>query len=192
LEYFLNHIGIILQNQQDNITKVNGIRKLVVSAMDRLKKIYASIIGLIFYVIILMTSDNDLFILFSLPSTIILKDYHGGHRVGLDDISASILSTLWLIFILTSVAYYLYVLIIGTKGQQTSMFIFIFFLIFQLFVFYPITMYSQLNASENGSYGYQPPKSLPWSGLVYLVFGIALDMLRSLARKNNRIVNGTD
>ena len=139
-----------------------------------------------------MTSNDDLFLLFSLPSTIILKDSLGGNKVGLEDISAAILSTLWLIFILTSAIYYLYVLIIGTKGQQTSMFAFVFFLAFQLFIFYPLTMYSELNASENGSYGYQPPKSLPWSGLIYLVFGVALDILRSLARKNDRIVNGTD
>ena len=156
-----------------------------------IRKIYASIIGLIFYVIILMTSGDDLFLLFSLPSTTILKDSHGGHTVGLEEISSSVLATLWLIFILTSAAYYLFVLIIGTKGIQTSLVLFIVFLIFQLFIFYPLTMFTELNASEKGSYGYWAPKSLPWSGLIYLVFGVALDMLRSLARKNNRIINGT-
>src|SRR5882672_8624718 len=92
---------------------------------NMVKKFYASIIGLIFYLAILLTAGGDIFILFSLPATLFLNPYHGDYYVDLYEKGSSIESTLWLVFTITSAIYYLYVLLIGIKGRQTSMFVFI-------------------------------------------------------------------
>ncbi len=149
--------------------------------METLRKIYGSVIGLICFALIMVILTDDILAVFSFPFISMLLGVFFDDPALNDHVRTSMIAILWLILVLSSVLYFLFVFVVSKKGIQTSIIGFILFLLLELFV---ISSLIQIDVSAS--------RKFTMFGLLYLFYGFLLDMFRGLARRNNRDLNGID
>lgn len=97
-----------------------------------------------------------------------------------------ILTTLWVIFITTSAAFFLYAYVMGLRGKAIPKLSFVIFLVLQLFIVHPLVFYIDTSPdwdrASDGQFILGIANTFPTSSFAFVCFGILLDLVRMLKK----------